>query len=312
LEKKEYSYIGSEIRRCDGIPKVTGQAVFIDDIKFPGMLYAKVVRSTIAHGYISAVDDAASLSTAGVVKVVTGEGCLARYGACLADRYPLAKGKVRFVGEPVAVVLASSTEAAYLGATRVKVSYQKLPHMLDPREAARNCANLIHEQSDSYARVAGICPENGSNVFHHFKIRRGDVERAFRNAHLLVENEYTFPLCSHGQLEPHGAIALYENGTLTMWSSSQAPFVVRKEAAHLLGLSPSAVRVIVPYVGGGFGGKSDVTIEPLLAYTASLMPGRHIKLVLSREEMFDGTVLGRGVYTRYQTAFSKEGRVLAQ
>lgn len=312
MRKKQYSHIGRELRRCDGIPKVTGRAVFIDDIKFPGMLYAKVVRSTIAHGYILAVDDTASLSTAGVVKVVTGEECAVRYGACLADRYPLAKGKVRFIGEPVAVVLAASPEAASLGAARVRVSYQKLPHMLDPREAARDCANLIHEQYDTYARIAGICPESRSNIFHHFKIRRGDVEQAFKRAHLVVENEYIFPLCSHGQLEPHGAVAVYENGTLTMWASSQAPFIVRKEAAHLLGLSPAAVRIIAPYVGGGFGGKSDVTIEPLLAYTASKMPGRHIKLVLSREEMFDGTVVGRGTYALYKTAFSKEGRVLAQ
>jgi len=312
MHGKGYSYIGKDHQRCDGIPKVTGRGVFIDDIKFPGMLYAKVARSTIAHGYVEEISVSEALTTAGIVSVVTGEGCPVLYGTCLADRYPLAKDKVRFIGEPVAVVLAASVEVASLGASRVRLKYSQLPHIQHPRDAAAKEATLIHECLDTYKHVEGINPLSGTNIFQHFKVRRGCVEQAFKESYLVVENEYSFPLCHHGQLEPHGAVARYEPGSLTIWTSSQAPFVVRREAAHILGMSPSQVRVIVPYVGGGFGGKSDVTIEPLLAYVASKVPGRHIKLVLTREEMFDGTVVGRGAHTRYKTAFSKEGRIIAQ
>lgn len=312
MVRKEYHYIGKELKRSDGIPKVTGQGVFVDDIKFPGMLYAKVVRSKIAHGYIEEIDYSEALATGGVVGVITGEDCCVQYGSCLADRYPLAKDKVRFIGEPVAVVLAVSADVASFGVSRVKVKYNKLPHLLHPREAAAKGAASIHEHFASYKHLENIRPVTGTNIFHHFKIKRGSVAQAFHKAHLLVENEYWFPLCHHGQLEPHGAIARYENGSLSIWSSSQAPFIVRKETSHILGLSPSRVRVIVPYVGGGFGGKSDVTIEPLLAYVAAKVPGRYIKLVLSREEMFDGTVVGRGVYARYKTAFSRESLMTAQ
>jgi len=313
MDRINYRYVGKNLQRSDGVAKVTGRAVFVEDIKFPGMLYAKVVRSTVAHGYIERIDYLEALAVAGVEAVITGEGCRMRYGACLADRYPLAKEKVRFVGEPVAVVLGTSLEAAYLGASRVRVTYRELPHVLHPREAANVTGDaVLHERLDSYRRLISLRPRPGTNIFHHFKIRRGDVAEAFSRAHLIVENEYMFPLCHHGQLEPHGAVALYENGSLSIWSSSQAPFVVRNEVSHLLGLSPSKVRVRVPYVGGGFGGKSDVTVEPLLAYVASQVPGRYIKLVLTREEMFEGTVLGRGAFAYYKTGFSRDGRVLAQ
>ena len=312
MDASKFEHIGKVPCRVDGLPKVTGRAQFIDDFIFPGLLYAKIVRSTVAHGFIEGYDISEALTVSGVIGVITGEDCRVRYGACLTDRFPLAKDKVRFMGEPVAAVVAISAGAASWGASRVRVHYKKLPHSIDPREAAKMEACILHEEFNTYKCVPGIYPIVGTNVFHHLKIRRGDVDQVFSKAHLVVQNEYSYPLCHHGQLEPHGAVAIYEGGSLDIWSSSQAPFIVRREAAHILGLSPSKIRVMVPYVGGGFGGKSDVTIEPLLAYVASKMPGRYIKLLLTREEMFDGTVVGRGAHTRYQTAFSRDGRVMAQ
>lgn len=312
METQNFRYIGRDFTRKDSLSKVTGKGTFIEDISFPGMLFAKVVRSEIAHGTIRRIDFQDALKVEGVVIIVTGSDCDTKYGICLTDRFPIAKDKVRFVGEPVAVVIGKTQKAAQIGASKVKIDYNKLPHVLHPKEGAEGDAPIIHESLEAYAHVGGISPIPGTNIFQHFKIRRGNIQRAFEEAHLVIENEYWFPPCHHVQLEPHGAIAKFENDSLIMWTSSQAPFIVRREASHILHLPSAKVRIIVPYVGGGFGGKSDVTIEPLLAYVSSKLPGKYIKLILTREEMFDGTVIGRGGFTQYNTAFSKEGKVLAQ
>ncbi|MGB9839084.1 xanthine dehydrogenase family protein molybdopterin-binding subunit [Thermovenabulum sp.] len=307
----EFSYIGKNYKRVDSFEKVTGNAVFTDDMKFPGMLFAKVLRSPIAHGKILEIDISNALKIKGVVKIVTGKDLdVKRVGACIQDQYPIAKDKVRYAGEPVACVIATSKYAAEEAVKEIKVEYEEFPFVIYPQEAIKENSPIIHENVFEYERAGFIKPE-GKNCFHHFKIRRGNIENTFKNAYKIITGEYWVPYVHHVQLEPHCAIALYGyDNTFTIYTSSQAPFVVQNIVSKIHSLPLSNVRVIVPYVGGGFGGKSDVTIEPLVSFLAKMVPGRYVKLSLTREEMFEGTNVGRGVFAKYETAVSQEGKIL--
>lgn len=309
----EYRYVGENIKRVDAIEKVNGNAVFVADIKLPGMLYAKVLRSTKGHAIIKDIDISEAESFAGVVKIITGKEFSSLFGACISDQTPLAVDKVRYVGEPVAVVIADTEFIARKALKKIKVEYEDQKVLLDPFEAARDSKNLIHPKSNTYHRIDSINPINDSNIFHHFKINKGDIEKAFKEADLVIEKDYYFPSIHHVQLEPHGAVAYYRtNGTMSMWSSTQAPYVVRNAISELLGIPQRKIRVKVSYVGGGFGGKSDVTIEPLAACLARAVPNRPIRLILTREEMVEGTVIGRGIYSKYRTAINRDGKILGE
>ncbi|HHY94865.1 MAG TPA: xanthine dehydrogenase family protein molybdopterin-binding subunit [Firmicutes bacterium] len=305
--------IGTGVRRVDGLEKVTGQARFVADMLLPGMLHARVVRSPHAHARIVSIDVSRALALPGVKAVVTGEDCPDRIGVCIKDQWPLARFKVRFTGEPVAAVIATSEEVARKAASMVGVEYEPLPVVLDPEAAAAPGAPLVHEDLGEYWHLPTVFPRADSNVFHHFRLRRGRVEENLARADLVVSNRFVFPSLNHVALEPHGAVAQYIPGQgVNIWTSSQAPFVVRSVVARILGLSPSAVRVVVPYVGGGFGGKSDVTIEPLAAVVAQMVPGRPVRLVLDREEVFVGTLVGRGLVAYLTTGVTSDGRILAE
>lgn len=305
--------LGKEVPRADGFEKVTGQAVFVADIRLPGVLHAKVLRSPHAHARIVRLDASKALALPGVRAVVTGRDCRTRIGICLTDQYPLARDRVRFFGEPVAAVVATSEQLAQQSLDLIEVEYEPLSAVTDPREALKPGAMLIHEELGDYVHLPGFSPQPGTNIFHHFKIRRGDPEKAFGEAGLVVEREYGMPSISHVQLEPHGTIAqMVPGGQMTIWSSTQAPFIVRSSVAKLFGLPPAKVRVIAPYLGGGFGGKSDVTIEPLVACLAMAVPGRPVRLVLTREEAFMGTVIGRGLHARVKTAVTRDGKILGE
>jgi len=169
---------------------------------------------------------------------------------------------VRYGGELVAVLVAATPEAAEAALPLINVEYASLPAVLHPRDAVRDGAPIIHENLAEYHRNTAIHVVSDSNICHHYQLRRGDVDSAFAEAHLVVENEYWVPWIAHVQLEPHGAATLWDGDTFTIWSSFQSPFFVHETISTLFDLSPSRVRVVIPYVGGGFGGKSDVTIEP--------------------------------------------------
>jgi carbon-monoxide dehydrogenase large subunit len=305
-----FSIVGKNVERVDAYEKVTGKAIFVGDIKLPGMLYAKVLRSPNAHAIIKNIDFAGALKSEGVVAVVTGKDFNHRFGIAVADQTPLAVHKVRFAGEPVAAVIAVTEKAAAKALKLIKIDYEKLPCVLYPQNAVQKDAPVIHEKFYQYKLAPWVSP-GGKNVYQHFKVRRGDVDKAFNEADIIVENTYWSPYIHHVQLEPHGAIAQYNHdGSMVIYTSSQAPFVVQHCLSELHDIPLNRVRVIVPYVGGGFGGKSDVTIEPLVSCIARAVPGRPVKLLLTREEMFEGTVVGRGVYSHYKTAVSKDGKIL--
>ncbi len=299
--------------RQDGPDKVTGSAQFLDDLRFPGLLHAAVHRSPHAHARVLDVRTAGAEAVDGVWATVTGEQVDQRIGEAIRDHRVIARGKVRFVGEPVAVVLGRDRLAAVRGAEAVQVDYQPLPAVFDVDEAQAADAPLIHEELGSYAIRPTFHPRPGTNVYHAYRARRGDVPAAMAAADHVVEGVYDFPHIAHVQLEPHGAVALWRNrDQLTVWCSAQSPHLVRHVLADQFGLPLTAVQVIVPYLGGGFGGKSDTTLEPLVAAAARQVIGRPVRLVLSREEMFYGSVLGRGCRARIRSGHDAEGRLLAE
>jgi len=305
--------IGTSVPRLDARAKATGTAVYVPDITLPRMLHAAVVRAGVPHAVIRGIDTTAAATMPGVREIVTGKDCSMLFGTALRDQPPIAVGQVRHAGEAVAVVLADTPLEAQAAVRKVKLDLDPLPFVLDPREAAGPDAPLLHERNGDYKRLEySIHPKPGTNIFHHYKLRRGNATAGFAEAEVVVEEEFTFPLSSHAAIEPHAAICRFElDGSLEVWASNQAPFVVRDVLAEMFALPSNKVRVHVPYVGGGFGGKSDVAIEPLVAYAASFVPGFAVKLVLSRSEVMTSSLLGRGMKGRMKLGATRAGDLVA-
>ncbi len=311
--KEDYRAVGKSIPRKDGVDKVTGEGKFIGDLKLPGMLHAKILRSPHAHADILEIDTGAAKALRGVWAVVTGEDLRGKLiGECINDQPPMAHTKVRFVGEPVAAVVAETPEIASRGCELIRVTYRPEESVFDVRESMKPDAPVIHEDLRDYRCLKTYCPIPGTNIYHHFKVRKGDVGKGFEDADRIFENKFSYPHISHCQMEPHGCIAYWKHdGSLTLYASAQSPFLVRHVLAELFEMNHSRVRVVVPYIGGGFGGKSDVTIEPLTAYIAKFVKGRPVRLILEREEMFYGSLLGRGCHVIMKTGVKNDGTITA-
>ncbi len=309
----ELKYVGKPEQRVDAEDKVTGIATYIADIKLPRMLHAKVLRAGVPHAKLLSIDTTEAETMPGVKKVVTGKECSILFGTCLWDQPPIAVDKVRHGGEAVAVVLADTPLKAEAAVKKIKVEYDSLPFVIDPVEAAAENAPLIHEKNGDYRRVEYVVhPVKGTNIFHHYRLRNGEVEKGFKDADIVVEENFEFPLSSHCAIEPHGAICRFNTeGGIEIWASNQAPFVLRDVLADMFGTSTAKVRVHIPYLGGGFGGKSDISIEPLTAYAASFVPGYAVKLVLSRREVFTSSLVGRGVKASMKIGARKDGSFTA-
>ncbi len=335
----EHRVLGKSVPRLDALDKVTGAAKFVDDIQFgPTLLHAKILRSPHAHARILSVDTTAAAAVPGVRAVVCGRDCPHYIGLYLADRTIYATDRVRFVGEPVAGVAADTPEAAAAAVRLIKVEYEPLPGIFDPVTGAKSHDNILHDAPSStdlwwqgqpcittktpgpvlhdhlgeYTCAPFIFPVPGTNISNHFKLRKGDTGRGFAAADVVVENVYTLPTIQHSQIEPHSAVAHVDRaGKVTLWASSQSPNAVRKLIATAFGLPMGKIRVITPYVGGGFGGKAGVTCEALVVPLAMRLPGHHVKLTLSREEVFQATFVRQGLVARLKTGAKKDGRLVA-
>jgi CO/xanthine dehydrogenase Mo-binding subunit len=307
--------VGRSVERADGRLKLAGQAEFTGDIRLPGMLYGAVLHSPVAHARIVSVDTAEAEELSGVVAILTGDDLSdldPYYGHALRDRPIVAIGKVRFAGEPVAVVAAESQAAADTAVTRINVEYDELPVAASLDKALAPGAPLIHEEParPGSAHGLGKLPDRDGNVCYRYSFRRGDTERAFAEAAVVVEGEYTFPAVYQYSMETHTTIAHWHGGELTLWSSCQHPFLVRQEIAVLFGLPLDRVQVIVPFLGGGFGSKSYTKMEPLTTAIARkagrpvrILNGVHESMITTRRHNMtcrmrtaaaaDGTLLGR-------------------
>jgi carbon-monoxide dehydrogenase large subunit len=307
------SPIGESVRRLDALQKVTGEAVFTDDLQFGAdLLYGRVLRSPYPHARIKRLDASKAMALPGVKALVTGDDCQDRFGLYLKDRYTFCKDRVRYVGDPVAGIVATSERLAEEACRLVEVEYEILEPVLDPVRGAQNDTPLLHPNLKDYTVAPFIFPQHGSNISNYFKLRKGDVESAWSQCSVVVEGAYRVPHVQHVPIEPHITIARFDHGgNVTLWASSQSPFAQRDLIADSLGISPNNVRVISSFVGGGFGSKAGVSMEALAVMMAQKVPGHPVKVRLTREEEFFCSFVRQGLVSKIKVGADKNGKLLA-
>jgi CO/xanthine dehydrogenase Mo-binding subunit len=305
--------IGESVPRIDAHEKVTGAAVFADDIQFgPGLLYARIKRSSEPHALIKRIDVSKALALPGVKGVVTGEDFPGLTGLYLSDRHIFCRERARYVGDPIAGVAAVTEEIAEQATALIEVDYEPLPGVFDPEFGASREAPLLHPKLGEYKVANFIFPEPGTNISNHFRIRKGDAAAAWKDCAAIVERKYKIPHIQHVPIETHVAIAKVDaDGKVTLWGSSQSPFAQRSLIAAALDVSPADVQVIAPYVGGGFGSKAGLSMEALAVAIASKVRGRPVKLRLTREEEFHTAFVRQGLIAYFKMGCDKDGRLLA-
>ena len=309
--------VGRSVPRLEGHAKVTGHADYVHNLHLPGMLYGKIFRSTMPHARIKRLDVSAARAAPGIHRVVTCEDIRTiipnpYYGPAFHDQPILADGKVRHIGEPVAVVLAEDPHAAEEAAGLIVAEYEELPAVYDEVEAMTSAA-IVHD----VLRPAGTFPDlkhldgkRGTNVALDFHLRRGDVDAAFAAAAHVFEHEFRTQQVMHTPLEPMVSAADAGDGAITIYTASQSPSFVRIEIARLLGWKENRVRVKTPYLGGGFGAKLYIKLEALVA-ALSLLVRRPVKISLTMEEQFF-TITKHPSTFRIKSAVTAEGRVTAR
>jgi len=292
--------IGESVPMLDSVARVTGAVDYMVNLRLPNMLFGKIVRSQSPHAKLLKVDVTNALQVPGVVAILTGEdlGPNAFYGAMIKDQGVVAVDRVRYVGEPIAAIAAESLGAAEEAALLIDVEYEELPSVFDAQEAIQAGAPTLHEKFPN-------------NIFKHAKLRHGDMEAAFAEADEIFEDTFTSPVAQQASLEPHVSAAQWDGERLTIWTASQAPFMVRKALSEIFAIAPEAVRVIVPSLGGGYGGKGHIRIEPLVAAMARKTNGRLVKFVLSRAEEFV-TVTKHAASITLRTGVKRDGTFTAR
>jgi len=309
--------VGRDIPRLEVRAKVTGRADYTHNMRLPGMLHAKVFRSTLPHGRIRSIDTAAARAVPGVYRVVTADDICKLipepyYGPAFHDQPILALGKVRHVGEPVAVVLASDRHVAERAVQLIEADYEELPAVYD-EIAAMQGDIVVHEAlkpAGTFADLKHLKGRTGTNVALDYHLRRGDAEAAFKHADHVISHTFKTQQCLHLAFETFVSIAEPGDDTLTIHTSNQTPSFVRTEIARLFGWPENRVRVKVPYLGGGFGAKVYVKLEALVAALAMLVR-RPVKLTLTMEEQFY-MITKHPTTFRIKSGVAKDGRVLAR
>lgn len=312
-------YVGVSVPRVDGVKKVTGAAKYVGDMKWPRMLYAKCVKSPYAHAKIVSIDVSAAKALKGVHDVITGDYYTKRGGLYLEDKNFLAVNTVKFYGEPVVAIAAETPEIAEEACELVKVEYEPLPVINNPMEGMAKDAILIHPELHTYKVVPIFHPQAHTNISHHHIIRKGDADAAFKYAeehpdeYYITEHEYHVPHVQHTPIENHVAVAQYEpDGKCTVWASCQSPYAVRQALSASFDIPLNKMRIISPYVGGGFGAKAGTTIEGIIIPLAMHSKGRPVMMEYTREEEFVNSYVRQGLYTKIKTAVRKsDGKFLA-
>lgn len=295
--------------RIDAEDKVTGHGQYVGDIMFPDMLTGKMVRSPYARARILSIDTSEAEKVPGVKCILTpkdfqwaakvGNG---EFAAEFADKEVLCSEMVRQVGDEVAAVAAVDEETAQIAADLIKVEYEVLPGVFDPFEAMEDGAPEVNWEGKGL-----------HNIGMQSVMKAGtDIDEEFNHAAYTQHREYSTHRMVHAAMEPHGAVATYRNGTYTVWMSTQMAYVDQFWYARCLGVPENHVRIIKPLVGGGFGGKLDSYSFGLCAAKMAEMTGRPVRMILTREEVFQTTRHRHPIYMKIDTAFAADGKLLAK
>ena len=314
-----YKWVGTRPVRHDGLDKVTGRAHFGADYATAGMLHGAVLRSPHAHARIKQIDFTEALGLPGVKAIITGAD-LPELGddkvaggegdATYRDlsRNILAQGKVLYEGHAVAAVAAVTLRLAREAAAAIRVEYEVLPPVLTLEHAMADDAPLLHD--DLFASGLDSSPDRASNVSARHVIDRGDLDQGWAEAEVVVEQEYSTKAVHQGYIEPHAVVAQAgEDGRSTLWCSSQGHFVIRTLTAHVLGWDPGDMKVIPAEIGGGFGGKTTIYLEPLAALL-SRRSGRPVKMVMTRDEVFRATGPTSGAVMKIKMGARRDGKLV--
>ena len=310
--KPQYKYVGTRPVRHDGLEKVTGRARFAADLNLPGQLVGVVLRSPHAHARIVSIDTAVAEAMPGVKAVITGSDFPAvepgdsRYDMCVNL---MARDKVLYEGHAVAAVAATTLEQARRATEAVNVVYEPLPSVLTIEDALDPASAILHD----HMITAGVTPTptEPSNVSDVTRFSEGDATTGFAAADLIVEREFTTKPVHQGYIEPHAVVAdTGQDGRCTVWCSSQGHFNVRSSTATMLGWETSHIKVIPAEIGGGFGGKTTIYLEPL-AVALSARTGRPVKMTMTREDVFRATGPAPGTKIRVKLGVGKDGLLVA-
>jgi CO/xanthine dehydrogenase Mo-binding subunit len=309
--------VGRSIARIEGRAKVTGRAQYLQNLRLPGMLHGKIFRSTVAHGRIGRIETSAARKLAGVHRVITIEDIVELianpyYGPAFHDQPILAHEKVRHIGEPVAVVLAEDPHVAERALELIEAEYEELPAVFD-EVAAMTSPVIVHDvlkPAGTFADLKHLAGRSKTNIALDFRLRRGEVEGAFRTADRVFEHTFRSPPTQHATFEPFLSIAEPGDGAITIHTASQMPSFVRLEIARLLGWPENKVRVKVPLLGGGFGAKTYIKLEALVA-AASLIVRRPVRIAATMEEQFC-IITNHPATVRIKSGVSRDGRITAR
>lgn len=306
----DYKVVGKEERRWDAASKVTGRADYTDDIPVKNMLHAKLCRAAIAHGYVRKLDISGAMKIPGVLKVLTPADVpdipyptaghpyvITETGKDIADRRILTD-KVRLWGDEIALVIAEDELTAQRGADAIVAEYEELPFYLSPKDALAAAAVEIHEGT--------------RNIIAHTRFVEGDIDRGFAEADYVFEDEFETPTVQHCHLENQTAVAYQaSDGRWTCVSSTQIPHICRRILGQAFGMPWGRFRVIKPFVGGGFGNKQDITIEPIVMAASMAMGGQPVSIRLTREEVFAWTRVRHAISYKMKMGVSKDMRITA-
>ncbi len=319
-EKKEYKVIGTRPIRHDGVDKVTGRAIYGADFQITGLLHGRVLRSPHAHARIVSIDTSRAEAHPGVKGVVTaedlpaaedkmadlGEGAVSLKYLC--DNI-LASDKALYKGHAIAAVAATSPHIAEEACELIDVEYEVLPPVLEVRQAMESDAPILHENLRTSS--LGETGDKPSNVASHFQHKKGDIDKGFDEADVIIEREFVTGTVHQGYIEPHNATALYNpDGQLTVWCSTQGAFTVREQLAEILQYPISKIKVVPLEIGGGFGGKINVYVKPVAALLAK-KTGKPVKVLMNRADVFEGTGPTPASYITIKMGATNDGKITA-
>jgi len=298
MDRENFFCVGKSVPKVDALDKVLGRAVYSEDLTFPDLLHGKVLRAGIPHAVIEEIDTRAAQSLPGVACVLTARDIpgLNRFGIAFQDQEALVTDRVRYIGDPVALVAAETEEIAREAVKAIRVKYRPLPVITNPHEGLAEGAVKIHEKG---------------NLLLHTKLRKGDVAKGFAEAEVIVENTFKTQVVDHAYMETESGVAVMDKqDNLTIWSANQCPFRDRRQVAVVLGMRENKVRIIRAATGGAFGGKDDVTVEVHLGLLARAAR-RPVRLILDREESFLSQTKRHAIEIRTRWGARSDGKICA-